>query len=272
MSSLIFAHAKSIRKKMMNAKVESRHIHYPTDERGYRLTLTLEEEKEIDKKANELAKISTMNAAIDEFREIMKIAKKLHEIYVEETGLETTNCYFVTIRPNEKLINFNDFKTLVFKYLKRKCIDSWTLSFEQKGNSLETLGQGFHAHIIIWPVNGRWRSQGEILRDTQRTFAKCTSDNNVDIKTTREPQKIIDNYLINYVSNDGHKKLTKQWDMIWRENLGLSSLYNSDEVDALRASTELSTSPVTVQFSPEDPVNSGSPEKKSTGSNIVIWD
>ena len=261
MSSLIFAQAKSIRnkakKEFERAKGKRKY-----QDNGWQESMTLEEEVALDKLAGKQAYDDVVKREINEFKEILIIARQLHDVYVEETSLTTSNCYWVTIRPNEKLINFEKFKIMVFKYLNRLCIDKWTMVFEQVGKSLETLGEGFHCHTLIWPKQGRWRSHGEILRDTQSTFAKCTAGNCIEIIPTRNPHDIINKYLVEHTSKDGHKDETTAWDILWREKMGLNLLYESDPA----GDPDLSSSPVTglVQTIPL--------ENQATGSNIVIWD
>lgn len=166
-----------------------------------------------------------INSEINEFEEILKISSLLHEKYIEITGTSTHQWYFITIRPDPKKINFEDFYKVVLKYVERKCIKDYYLSFEQKGINEENLGEGFHVHII---ADATWRSKKECLRDTQSTFNKCTAANCVDVQPTREPEKIKNDYLLEYKSDDNHKECTKEWDKVWREKLNLLDLYHSN--------------------------------------------
>lgn len=208
MASLIFAQAKSIRKSALKQANMWR-------DNAAALGTSLTEAYD---KGYELAITTSRN----EFREIIAIATLLHEDYKEVSQLSPINYYFITIRPDEKLIDFDSFYTLVKKFINRACFIDYTLSFEQKGITDETLGVGFHCHIV---ANMTQRSRKEALRDTQSTFKSCTAPNCIDVKTTRNPKELVENYMIAYESDDGHKIVTKTWDEKWRESKGLQNTY-----------------------------------------------
>jgi hypothetical protein len=160
-----------------------------------------------------------------ELRSAMEEAKMARDIYNEVYGNETSKqSFFITIRPDETRIGFEGFKDLVLNFIKRKMFTKYTLSFEQKGTSVETLGKGFHCHIVATMT---CRSKGEVLRNTISTFKGCTADNCIKVIVASKPQEIIDNYLKEYNSDDGHKEVTMEWDKLWRESHGLQSLYES---------------------------------------------
>lgn len=166
-----------------------------------------------------------INHEISEFKKILIISKKLTEAWKEVS--ELTNQYFITIRPNEKVCSFIEFYNYTLKFIKRKCIEEYTLSFEQKGTTEETLGQGFHCHIVC---KAKWRSKGECLRDTKSTFNKICEPQCIQVDVTRNPNDIIKNYLIEYKSDDGHKEVTQKWDNIWRQRLSLRPIYTSNDI------------------------------------------
>lgn len=225
MSSLIFAHAKSIYNKAEKAKNQA-YFNGPEDEEEEYKNIIFD---------------NIVKAERYKFKKIISIAKQLHEDYVEITNLSTTNWYFITIRPDEKKINFTEFFKKVQKYSKRACVNSFYISFEQKGLSIETLGQGFHCHMIIY--SNIWRSKGECLRDTKSSFASCTAPNCIDVSTTRNPEEIKEKYLLSYESKDNHKECTKNWDTLWRSNLGIKSIYENiiedlGEISSIKSGTD----------------------------------
>lgn len=211
MAQLIFAQAKSIRKKALK---ECNKLPLTYNELGY---------PTIDNNAHN----DTYNHIIEkeraEFRKILEIAKLLHEDYTELTGNTTNNWYFVTIRPKHDT-NFKTFITYIEKYIQRAFIIDYTLSLEQK--SITGSGEGFHCHIVC---NTKHRSKGEILRDTLSTFNKICEPQCIQIDTTRNPQKIINAYLIAYESEDKHKEITKEGDATWRAKYNILPLYNKKE-------------------------------------------
>lgn len=167
--------------------------------------------------------------AMVEFERNARLGIQLSMTYMklaEEEGLvapqNIVRTWFITIRPDEKKISFVDFKDVVEKYVKRKCFITYAYSFEQKSEDEETLGKGFHAHIC---ANMTQRSKGEVLRDTQNTFKHCTAKNCIDVQLCKDPVTLINNYLVEYKSDDGHKEKTKDSDRLFREQQGLQALY-----------------------------------------------
>lgn len=210
MSQLIFSQAKSIRKKA--TKYADSLFSY-TD----------------NPELHQQAYDTILNIERNEFKEILYIAKQLHDDFSDITNRVIKNWYFITIRPDSKRITFHEFYKLVDKFIKRKCFIEYSLSFEQKGLSIETLGTGFHVHIV---ANTKHNSKGQCLRDTVSSFKSCTADNCIEVKPTREPIKIIDKYLKEYESEDGHKEITKEWDKLWRQQLNLSEIYEGPLSDS----------------------------------------
>lgn len=146
-----------------------------------------------------------------------------------EMGLLTakaTNTFMITIRPECKKINLHTFKKDVDDYLKRKMFKHIHIcSFEQKGTTLDSLGNGFHVHII---AETTCRSKGEVLRNTLSTFERYTAGNCIQVDVCKNPENVKQDYLIDYISKDGHKEITKEWDSIWRDREGLACPIKSD--------------------------------------------
>jgi len=149
---------------------------------------------------------------------------------MQERGLLTKDNikqhYFITIRPNTKLIAFHRFFNMIATFVQRNCFISYTLSFEQKGQSLDTLGEGFHCHII---ANMRQRSKGEVLRDTISSFNKVCANNCIQVDCIKNESGLnnLNNYLITYESKDNHKIVTKEYDELWRNKLKIKPLYDN---------------------------------------------
>lgn len=230
MAQLIFAQAKSIRKKVKNA------IKF-NDDCGSDMCIA-------DISSN------VINREIHEFEEILKIAQLLHEKYESVVGKKTSNWYFITVRPKPG-ITFDQLYALAYKYTNRACMIDYTLSFEQK--SKEGTGEGHHVHIVC---ETKHRSKTECLRDTISTFNSIADANCIDVKTTRNPQELIKNYLVEYKSDDEHKEPTKIGDAIWRGAMGLNPLYTPNNalhdpkgdmfIPFIKKEELLSSSPVTA--------------------------
>lgn len=148
----------------------------------------------------------------------------------ERTALPCKQTYMITIRPDDSKAYFPDFKEKVEDFVTRKCFLSYKYSFEQKGTKPEDMGKGFHVHIV---ANMKQRSKSEVLRDTLSSWKDWINEglitaNNVHVCITKDGEKLVQNYLIEYESDDGHKAVTKDYDHQWREAVGLYNLYVSE--------------------------------------------
>jgi len=163
------------------------------------------------------------------FDEYLRVSSMLHERYLN-TMVTKTQHYFITIRPDDTKCVFEDFKDKVLTFVKRKCFIDYALSFEQKALCPTELGKGFHAHIV---ANMKQRSKTEVIRDVLSSWNDwITKDyikaNCIQVVTTKNPETIVNDYMIGYKSEDDHKEKTKNWDKIWRSNLSLEEIYRSE--------------------------------------------
>lgn len=210
MSSKIFAFAQSAYKK--------------ADKIARKTASTLGSNEEEEKEIYQTIYNNEIVIAKNEFNRILDLSEELHEQYLLKYNKQWL---FITIRPDESKLTFFEFTTLVDKYINRKTIKNFTLSYEQKGTSEDTIGKGFHCHIV---ANTTWRSKGEALRDTFSTFNKICAKNCIQVDRTNNPESIIENYLIEYKSDDDHKSLTKEWDDLWRKKYNIQNVYNNENV------------------------------------------
>lgn len=211
MASLIFAQAKSIYKQASKAQDQYNNVHG------------------IDFNDDNTIFNNYVRAKRTEFKQILQIASLLHDDYEDVMKQKAYNWYFITIRPDNNKITFHDFYEKVYKFVNRKFIIKYNLSFEQKGIDDDSLGQGFHAHIV---ANTKHRSKGECLRDTISTFGTCTAHNCIQVDTSRTPETIVTKYLIEYESEDNHKIVTKEADEKWRDLMGIKPIYSDEDPPA----------------------------------------
>lgn len=238
MATLIFAQAKAIRKK---AKAEADIIEKglraaPKEkaicrcEHGPDSWMCMCGDEEIKKlKAEVYDKV--VEAETMEFKAIMEIARDLTGVYREVSGQDTRHWMFITIRPDMTKILFEEFRSKMVKKIN-SCVRilEATYSFEQKGESVETLGHGFHIHIMAWVT---WAYPSGARRDLRDFAAAWCGPKSVDVRNERDPAGCIQRYLIDYKSEDGHKEKTKKWDSIWRAEKGLKGLYYKNGNTAL---------------------------------------
>jgi len=210
MSTQIFNYAKST---------------YTNAERIARKSAQLIEPNDLDKQQEVYNTIFDTEILIAKtrFNKILELSEELHNQFLLKYKKQWL---FITIRPDESKLTFFEFTALVNKFVNRKTIKEYTLSYEQKGTSDDTLGTGFHCHIIC---ETSWRSKGEALRDTLSTFKNVCAPNCIQIDKTNNPDDIIEKYLVEYKSTDEHKSCTKAWDDSWRKNNGIQSIYYTGE-------------------------------------------
>lgn len=236
MACLVFAHAKSIynRAQKHASEVARNACLTSEDEDSRKITY-----HETFTKSYELV----VNTERQRFKSILEIAAVLHQDYMGVSTKEPA-WYLITIRPDCRKVTFNDFYDMIERLMKRKFWLKWTLSFEQKGTTEETMGEGFHVHIVSETTH---RSKGEVIRDLLSSFRKWINkewikEQCIDVRLAKRPDEIIDKYLINYESEDGHKEKTFETDKLWRDALKLESTYE-DQIPR----RSLTNKPVTVK-------------------------
>jgi len=139
-------------------------------------------------------------------------------------GEKISRTYFITVRPDPKKIMFSNFYHKVIEFLNRKCFNNFILVFEQKGIDDDTLGQGFHIHVLAKMTQ---ESPGKVVEDTFSTFKDSTAQHCIQVdrvKTVDDYERVL-GYIRDHKAKDGHKKLTAETDVAWRKSLGLQALY-----------------------------------------------
>jgi len=220
---------------------------------AYLLSCSRRADKAAKKMAQQLADIDPMNRTYDEiyntqldleFRRITGELKLMQRLkgYIQEdlqevlakperlaiTAGQKDHWYMITIRPAEGAVNFNVFRAKIEEYLARKCFLDYKYSFEQKGQSWETLGHGFHVHIV---ANTKHTSKANLLRDTLSSFNRWiekghVAQNCINVLPVSNPEEMIQRYLIDYHSDDDHKIVTKEYDEKWRTLNHLAPIYS----------------------------------------------
>lgn len=208
MASLIFSHSKAIVNKAKKA--------------ASAYAMMCEEQGGNYREAYDMMYHTELRTAYAQFDEYLRVSKELHDRY-KDFIQPTKQAYFITIRPDCSKCNLLEFMCKVEEYLKRKCFLAYTLSYEQKGTSDDTIGQGFHCHIV---ADMKQRSKTEVIRDTISSWKKWIDEgkiasNCIQVDVTKNPDELVQNYLIEYKSDDDHKVATKEWDDKWRSNIGI---------------------------------------------------
>jgi len=163
------------------------------------------------------------------WKRTLETAIMLRDIAIEtcfiQSGEPLSNkTFFITVRPGPNAVSFETFKHLVLKeYLTGKMFEQWAVTFEQKDP--HGSGEGFHCHIMAkCSVTGKH----EVLRRTT-CFKGIVADNCIDVRVCKTPETTFKNYCIDYKSDDGHKILTREGDVIWRAVNNIDPYYISKE-------------------------------------------
>lgn len=197
--------------------------------------------KMIAKKKENIYNLKMTLGILNESNRYEKILKNLHneeselrkEIYNIEDAKNPLH-YFITIRPRENSIKFEEFYKNVKNIFKKKWITDYVYVIEQTGITEETLGTGFHIHIIIRRNEKR---PSEIIREIKSTvkgMGEVDNHNFLDIKGIYNNENDLKNRL-NYIlgekkSTEGNQKDLKQKiDIIFRQTLNLEKYYSFGE-------------------------------------------
>ena len=127
------------------------------------------------------------------------------EIIIEEYNkyydLTTWTHIYVTIRPREG-IEFNDFYKKVVKAIHKKWITDYILVFEQKGETVETIGDGFHVHFVCnLPANKKHSKARDEFFSTFKNM--CNKKNGVNLSPIKDKRT---EYVLKYFGYDQETK------------------------------------------------------------------
>ena len=152
----------------------------------------------------------------------MEYAQRLFNAY--KKGESKVRWWMVTIRPKYEDTSFDVFKEHVEFYVSELPYINLEYVFEQKGESLEDLGKGFHTHIIFSTEKvNYWQSH--ILRDIKRKkykFLEYTKANCIQVDSVVCLQRAQE--YIRGIKNDDNKELSCSMDAEWRNSLGIVSI------------------------------------------------
>jgi len=138
-----------------------------------------------------------------------------------ETDATVENWYSINIRPKPG-VYFKDFLYLCHEFCKRKMFIHGEYVFEQKGESEETMGEGFHMHLTAICKYAK----SKILTDTLSTFKKYAEPQGIKIikiKTKADLERRNLYLRGQKVGEDKQKAIP--FDALWRKREGLADIY-----------------------------------------------
>lgn len=169
---------------------------------------------------------------------VMLLVPRLDALLVKHniaTPLEklTENLLWITIRPStEHKDRFLEFKKYCEeKYFTRQMFLSITYVFEQKGENIETLGHGYHCHILAHLTPNVQKHH--CLRNTKSTFTKFLKGECPDafVEIKKVDTVLYKANLLHYISglkSDIDKFKAVEMDKLFREKYNLETFYSND--------------------------------------------
>lgn len=142
----------------------------------------------------------------------------------------TGNWFWITLRPSDEHRNrFKDFRYICERdYIPRKMFLNGSYCWEQKGETIDDIGKGYHLHMLINCRTGLMKPQ--VIKDTKSTFKKFFNGDvpdafvQVDYVRTEADYNRMDMYM-DGAKTDDWKDPACAMDIPWRESLGLISRY-----------------------------------------------
>lgn len=146
------------------------------------------------------------------------------------------NYLWITLRPADIHVDrFNDFKHIVLtQYLTRNMFINYKYAWEQKGETPDEIGKGYHIHILAHCPN--YLKGTQLKKDTKSTFNKfCNGevhDAFVDYKYVRTKDDFFSKraYMMGYKSDDW-KDPACAMDIPWRKKYNLDNLYGDLDLE-----------------------------------------
>lgn len=154
-----------------------------------------------------------------------QIRKQRDELREKQAARLGTLWLWLTISP-KKEIKLKEFLEKVEKFAERKMFEDYLYVIEQRGQSEEELGKGFHAHLLL--KRSMKYKQNKIISNSKNTFKKMTNVDNHDIFNyhwcPEEYLKDKKEYILG--TKTGCEKDKKQFfDVLFREKNNLNIYY-----------------------------------------------
>ena len=148
--------------------------------------------------------------------------------YIEKLEVIKNNSkyIFLTVNPNPQ-ISLLEFIRCMEKLMSKTWMTNYLYVFEQRGETIEEVGKGFHFHAIIEKPSNK--SYQHIIRELSNTANKVCDTSNYhfyNLKNINDEEK---NRKIQYITGrkaDEAKHLKQEMDIIFRKNNNLLSYYN----------------------------------------------
>lgn len=135
--------------------------------------------------------------------------------------------YFITVNPKPDT-NLDVFLKLLANFVKRKPVLDYVYVIEQRGETIEEVGKGFHSHILVsWDPKMSKRVR-QFCGETFKRVIGCNSNKIINInKIPKEYYKDKIDYMTG-LKWDPEKDQKIKIDLIFRQKNNILSLYKND--------------------------------------------
>lgn len=165
--------------------------------------------------------------------------KRLEERYSAELKVKTAKAHnnlyvWITINPKPG-VPFLKFFQKMEKLVKRNIFTDYFYVYEQRGDCMENLGKGFHAHILATRnLNYKPSKVARNVRNScKQIVGDIKSNNQVNIQFIGEEYAADKKEYITGMNKTGEGKDKKQMmDIIWRQKNSLKLYYNAQKAQS----------------------------------------
>jgi len=138
---------------------------------------------------------------------------------------ENSKYIFITINPNSR-IELLDFIKKIEKMMSKKWITNYLYVYEQRGETEDEMGKGFHYHGILEKPTKPYSHMIRELSNSMNSICDTSNFHFFNIKSISEEEcqrKII---YITAQKADVEKHKKQDMDIVWRQKNNLKSFYN----------------------------------------------
>jgi hypothetical protein len=147
-------------------------------------------------------------------------------LYMENENLkeELKEWIFITINPKPD-IKLEDFINKIKSLTKWKIFQKGYYVFEQRGENDASIGDGFHAHIMLENYSIEWKRLHTRLETTFTNYCSKPYKNTINIqrKSPEHGRETLEEYMKGIKEEE--KDLKCKYDIIWRKNNSIKDIY-----------------------------------------------
>lgn len=180
---------------------------------------------------------STMLQHSDKYDDILEGLKQTKQELEEMTNNSKfikTDILFITVNP-VKGVELSKFLKKLKSCVTKKWIDEYLYVIEQRGDSDETLGDGFHCHMFIYHQN-KSKKWSDVKREIKSTFSSISDTSNPScLKIKNVPNQLVYNNYLNYMigqkkdDKGKNKRIKQEFDKVFRRKNGLLDIYTNNQ-------------------------------------------